>query len=106
MNAIAQGGRFAERVAAYLQQAATIQNSVSNMVTCIDSVGSGDARIPVTVNRGEPNGSWVCSPYTAFARYAADEASRFGQPLVGPPMALLCRTLGVMLKHCGIDHAI
>ena len=106
MSTSAAADAFAARVATFLRHAEVTQQAVPNLRTRIDSVGSGDARLPVTVNHGEPNDSWVCSPYTAFVRYAAEEAARLGHPLMTAPLALLCRAVGAQLRRGGIDHAV
>lgn len=101
-----QHDEFAARVAAYLDCAPVTQHAVPNLITRIDCVGQGATRMPVTVNDGGSNGSWVCSPHVTYVRYAAEEAARFGHPLIGGPLALLCHALGRPLRWAGIDRAV
>ncbi|HUG71861.1 MAG TPA: GNAT family N-acetyltransferase [Steroidobacteraceae bacterium] len=98
--------QFAQRVTAYMDCAPVTQGAVPNLVTRIDSVGNGPWRMPVTVNDAGSNGSWVCSPYVTYVRYAAEEVARFGHPALGPPLALMCRVTGLALRCGGIDRAV
>lgn len=59
--------------------------AIRNVQTELDSLCIEDQILPLTRNRHEYNNSYVCSPYTAYIRYARDElglidnrTSRFG----------------------------
>ena len=73
---------FPTQAAAFLGVAAESTRGISNVSTRLDSVGSGRTLLPVTVNSCEPDNSWVCSPHTAYYRYAIEELHRFGHPLL------------------------
>ena len=62
--------------------------------------------MPVTVNSSEPDNTWICSPHTAYARYAVEELERFGHPVLTKPLARLCHWAGRYLWNSHIDDAI
>ena len=62
--------------------------------------------MPVTVNSSEPNNPWICSPHTAYARYAVEELDRFGHPMLTKPLGGLCRAAGSYLWNSHIDDAV
>jgi hypothetical protein len=97
---------FGAQVAAFLGTAAGSIADVSNLSTQIDSIGEHDARLPVTVNSSERDNSWVCSPHTAYCRYAIEELQRFGHPLLTLPLSGLCHGLGAYLRAARVDHAV
>jgi hypothetical protein len=97
---------FGTQVAAFLSTADVVTTGVANISTQIDSVGADDARLPVTINSSERDNSWVCSPYTAYCRYAIEELQRFGHPLLTLPLSAMCRGLGAYLQASRLDQAV
>jgi hypothetical protein len=97
---------FPTQAAAFLGVAAESTRGISNVSTRLDSVGSGRTLLPVTVNSCEPDNSWVCSPHTAYYRYAIEELHRFGHPLLTTPVGFVCRGLGAYLRDRSIDQAV
>ncbi len=98
---------FPTQAAAFLGVAAESARGISNLSTRVDSVGSGRMLLPVTVNSCELDNSWVCSPHTAYCRYAIEELHRFGgHPLLTKPVGLVCSSLGAYLRSRGIDQAV
>jgi hypothetical protein len=79
---------------------------VSNLTTRVDVLGSGGSCVPVTVNHGEPDNAWVCSPYTAYCAYAVEEVKRLTPPFVSYPVATLCRAAGASLRRADIDRVV
>lgn len=99
-------GDFETRVAAFLSASTESVEGIENLSTKIGSIGSGASRMPVTINTCEANNSWVCSPYTAYCRYAIEELHRFGHPLLTLPVGAVCRGLGVYLRRQRIDQVV
>lgn len=93
-------------VDAYLRHAQISADAISNLRTQISHVGDGDYRMPVTVNSSEPDNTWICSPHTAYARYAIEELERFGHPMFTKPLGGLCRFAGRYLWNSRIDDAV
>jgi len=79
---------------------------VSNLVTRVETIGTGAQRVPITVNFSERDNAWVCSPYTAYCAYAIDEARRLMPSLVSYPLTQLCRLAGAGLRRADIDRAV
>lgn len=101
-----QPREFPARVHAFTQTAATAVAGVANLATTVAVVGEGDDRVPVTINSSEPDNTWVCSPYTAYSRYAIEELERFGHPLLTQPLSWLCGGLGRYLWRARVDNAV
>ena len=97
---------FATQAAAFLGVATASVRGIGNVATQLASVGSGAALLPVSINSCEPDNSWVCSPHTAYCRYAIEELHRFGHPLLTKPVSLVCRGLGGYLRAQRIDQAV
>lgn len=97
---------FPRQVNAYLGIANDTVAGISNLSTQVAAVGSGDHRVPVSVNSSEPGNAWVCSPYTSYARYSIEELQRFDHPLLTQPISVVCRALGAYLRRTGIDDAV
>jgi hypothetical protein len=79
---------------------------VRNLRTTLATVGGLDAPVPVTINHSEAGNAWVCSPHTAYVRYAAEELRRFGHPLLSLPLQGMCALLGGHLRRARIDDAV
>jgi|HubBroStandDraft_1064217.scaffolds.fasta_scaffold01112_8 hypothetical protein len=90
----------------FLRSAQISADSIRNLKTQVLSIGAGDYRMPVTVNSSEPNNTWICSPHTAYARYAIEELDRFGHPMLTKPLGRLCRAAGHYLWNSHIDDAV
>ncbi len=103
MNAAAA---LASQVEAYLHLAPVSSNGIRNLRTRIDSASAGEMRFPVTINHSEPDNAWICSPYTAYVRYAVEETARLPRQSLAMPLALLCRAVGALLKRARIDDAV
>jgi hypothetical protein len=94
------------QVDSFLRSAQISAGAIRNLRTRVSSIGTGNHRVPVTVNDSEPGNTWICSPHTAYARYAIEELDRFGHPLLTKPLGRLCRAAGNFLWKSGIDNAV
>jgi hypothetical protein len=90
----------------YLQHGQASADAIGNLRTQVSYVGAGDYRMPVTVNSSEPDNTWICSPHTAYARYAIEELERFGHPMLTKPLGRLCHFAGRYLWNSRIDDAV
>jgi len=109
MNAAARADReslFATRVAAYLEVAARSVRAISNVATRVASLGAASTLLPVTINSSESGNAWVCSPYSTYALYAAEEIRRLGRPLLTSPLQGLCGVMGRHLRNAGVDNVV
>ncbi|HVY22670.1 MAG TPA: GNAT family N-acetyltransferase [Steroidobacteraceae bacterium] len=97
---------FSQQVDVYLKTAHVVHRGIRNIATTIDAVGQGTLRVPVTINSSERCNSWICSPYTTYVSYAAEELERFGHPLYTKPLSFLCQMLGNLLLSARIDDTV
>jgi hypothetical protein len=93
-------------VDSYLRHGQASADAIGNLRTQVSHVGAGDYRMPVTVNSSELDNTWICSPHTAYARYAIEELDRFGHPMLTKPLGALCRFAGRYLWNSRIDDAV
>lgn len=77
-----------------------------NLATRTVLLRAGDFVMPATINDGEPDNAWVCSPLTTYYRYALEEIQRKLHPLLSKPLALLCNACGQALDRARIDRAV
>jgi len=99
---------FNARASAFLaiHRAAPSESYIANVRSHVDAVQAGGALLPVTVNDGEVDNAWVCSPYTTYCRYALEEVARFGHPWLSAPLGGVIRAAGAMLRRQQIDRAV
>jgi hypothetical protein len=97
---------FARHVQAYLRIAAGRPTGIRNLATQVDVIGTGAQSAPVTVNDAETDNCWVCSPHTAYVRYAREELRRLAHPLLAVPLGAACSTIGSYLWKAEIDKAV
>jgi hypothetical protein len=90
----------------YLRHGQISADAIGNLKTEVSYVGVDDYRVPVTVNSSEPDNTWICSPHTAYARYAIEELERFGHPMLTKPLGGLCHFAGRYLWNSRIDDAV
>jgi hypothetical protein len=100
--------QFAGNVQAYLDLYGGRDASAlaRNLSARIEAVDAGGIRLPVTVNDGEPDNAWVCSPRSTYIDYAAEEAHRLLPGAIGRPVAGLCRQLARLADACALDKAV
>ena len=93
-------------VDAFLRFGQASADAIGNLKTQVSCIGAGELRMPVTVNSSEPDNTWICSPHTAYARYAVEELERFGHPVLTKPLQGLCRVAGHYFWNSRIDDAV
>jgi hypothetical protein len=99
---------FSARARAFLQVHAqsSVQDLVSNLSTQVDSIVSGEALLPVTINDDEAGNAWVCSPRTTYGRYAIEEAERYAPNAAAPVLGVAGRGVDAWLRAARIDRAV
>jgi hypothetical protein len=94
---------FQRKVEAFLACHEASVACVPNLRTRVDKVGEGASRIPVTINHSELQNTWVCSPHTAYCRYAIEEIERWGHSWLARPLAVACLGIGKYMRQARID---
>jgi hypothetical protein len=79
---------------------------IANLRTRVESIKAGEALLPVTINDGEPDNTWICSPYTTYCSYAADETTRLRRPVLGAALRKVIHGAGALLKRAEIDRHV
>jgi hypothetical protein len=83
------------------------QDFAPNLHTEVTTFACGDLQLPVTVgNKTIANNAWVCSPCSAYGDYAAEEARRFGHPILTWPLFAVCKSIAALLRHGQLDRAV
>lgn len=78
----------------------------ANLHTRVELLQVGEMAMPTTVNDGERDNAWVCSPRTTYADYASEEAARYLPAWLARPARWLCTGVGAALARAGIDRAV
>ena len=86
--------------------AADTQPFIANVRTSAELLAVDDWLMPATVNHGEPDNAWVCSPLAMYRDYAIAELYRYFHPVAARPLSLLCRASGYAMRMARIDHAV
>jgi hypothetical protein len=79
---------------------------IANVQTHVDAIDAGGVLFPVTVNEDELDNAWVCSPFTTYASYAAEEINRLGHPLITAPLKCVVASVGGWLRRASIDRVV
>ncbi|MEM9192041.1 MAG: hypothetical protein AAGF12_22900 [Myxococcota bacterium] len=79
---------------------------VANVRAEVHSVPMGPHSVPLVVCDGELGNSYVCSPYTSYVSYAAEELEALGKPRLAAVLGPTLRGLGVVLSAARIDRTI
>lgn len=66
----------------------------------------GEIVLPVTINDGDYENSYVCSPYAHYVTYAKEELRMLDSPLLRGTLAGALSTLGLWLRFCDINRVI
>jgi hypothetical protein len=82
------------------------QSFIANVQTHVDAIEAGGVVFPVTINEAEPDNAWVCSPFTTYVSYAAEEINRLGHPLIVTPLKCLVGGVSGWLRRASIDRVV
>lgn len=79
---------------------------IGNLVTHNHLLQQGELSLPCTVNDGERNNAWVCSPATTYGSYVIEEIERCLPAPLAWPLAALCRGYRRVLQAAAIDRVV
>ena len=104
MDLAARNRVAADYVAAFAQ--AGSRALIANLDTRVALHHWGNHALPVTINDGEPGGTFVCSPRVTYGDYILDELDRFPNPAIAPALRLAVRGLGGLLRRADADRIV
>lgn len=97
--------RLAERYVA-AAQAGGVAPLIGNLATRLETRRVGDRVLPLTINRSEPTGTYVCSPHTAYVRYLREELSTIPLRFLQPPLGAVVSGFDRLLRAARIDDIV
>ncbi len=83
-----------------------VSEYIDNVKTDMQILMVDDIVLPVTINDGQYDNSYTCSPYTHYISYALEELSTLGNPKLEFVLKVLLNSLGLLLKLCSINKVI
>ncbi|UQZ81289.1 hypothetical protein SK3146_00445 [Paenibacillus konkukensis] len=100
----AEGRRAADLLLPWLERSAS--HYIANVTTDLYVLRLGDMLLPVTVNSGQYENSYVCSPYTHYVTYAKEELYKLNRPSLESMLSLLLGGVGLLLKAGRLNQAV
>lgn len=79
---------------------------IDNVQTRVMALAIDDLVLPVTVNDGEYDNSYVVSPYTHYVSYAAEELKELRSPRLERGLAAILQGIGSLLRIGRINRAV
>lgn len=77
-----------------------------NLDTRIAFLRTRSFEVPLTINEGEWDNSWICSPWTHYVSYADEEIGRATGPLLAGLSRVLFSRLGKWFRHAGLNRVV
>lgn len=79
---------------------------VRNLQTTVTCHQWGDACLPMTINNGEPQDTFVCSPWVGYIDYTKEELTRFPNPAIVPALKAVICFVAKILSSAEIDKIV
>jgi hypothetical protein len=98
-------GRYAQAYLEPLVRQGT-KSFINNVETTLLLARIDQLIVPVTVNEGEYDNAYVCSPYTHYVRYAKQELSLLQRPLLEKGLSMMLDALGYGLKKSQFNRVV
>lgn len=84
-----------------------IPEAISNLRTDLDCYTTEDGWcFPYTVNQGEYDNAWVCSPYTALVAYSVEESVKIDSIILRKMISTLLPALGRYLRYIDFNRIV
>jgi len=100
-----EDGRYARAYLEPLMLQGT-KRFIRNVETTMLIARIGDLLLPITVNEGEYDNAYVCSPYTHYIRYAKQELALLNSPLLEKSLSLLLDVFGYGMKKSQLNLVV
>ncbi|MFC5702355.1 GNAT family N-acetyltransferase [Cohnella faecalis] len=79
---------------------------IRNVRTTMLLMRIDDLILPITVNDGEYDNCYVCSPYTHYIRYAKRELELLNRPVMEKSLSALLDVLGYFMKRSHLNRVV
>ncbi|MDF2724084.1 MAG: family N-acetyltransferase [Paenibacillus sp.] len=79
---------------------------IRNVDTKLNVLRMDDLILPVTVNDGEYENAYVCSPYTHYIRYAKRELELLNRPAMEKSLSVLLDAMGYWMKRSQLNRVV
>ncbi len=79
---------------------------IGNLETTVTSHQWGDHCLPMTINDGEPQETFVCSPWVGYVDYVREELARFPNPAIVPALKAVIGSVAAGLRFAQIDRIV
>ncbi len=77
-----------------------------NLETTLAFLRVDGIEVPLTVNEAEWDNSWICSPWTHYVTYAAEEIDRPTGPLTSAAVGALLGGLGAWFRRADLNRVV
>lgn len=79
---------------------------IRNAATTMTLHDWGGVHLPLTINCGEPNSTFVCSPRVAWTDFIREELPRFPKPGLVPPIRAVVRGIEFLARRSELDRIV
>ena len=79
---------------------------IRNVETTLLIARIGGLLLPLTVNEGEYDNAYVCSPYTHYVRYAKQELTLLNSPLLEKSLSVMLDVFGYWMKKSQLNRVV
>ncbi|MEM9499179.1 MAG: hypothetical protein AAGA28_14745 [Pseudomonadota bacterium] len=79
---------------------------IRNAATTMELHDWGGVHLPLTINSGEPNGTFVCSPRVAWTDFIREELTRFPRPWLVPAIRAVVRGVELLTRRSDLDRIV
>lgn len=86
--------------------AAPLGALIGNAATTMALHDWGDIRVPVSINHGEPNGTFVCCPRIGWVDFVREELARFPNKWLVPPLKTVVAGVDILARICALDRIV
>ena len=79
---------------------------IGNVTTTLRLHQWGEQSLPLSINQGEPNGTFVCCPRIGWVDFVREELAHFPNKWLVPPLRAVVRSLEVLTRICDLDRIV
>ncbi|WP_371364028.1 hypothetical protein SRRS_49220 [Sporomusa rhizae] len=83
-----------------------VEPYIKNVNTEVMIVKVGDCILPITINNGEYDNPYVCSPYNHYVSYAVEELRELKNPTLEKMLSGVINTVGYFLRRMDFNKVV